>query len=68
MRTFVLDRNHDVSGVSGVGIVAEGVQFSDGAVVIRWLGDDPSTVVWPGIEPAMRIHSHGGATKLVWKS
>jgi len=44
-RTFVLHRDEDVSGVSGTGVVAEGVVFSDGAVVVRWLGKHASTTV-----------------------
>jgi hypothetical protein len=35
MRLFLLIRNEDVSGVSGTGIVAEGVEFSDGTVAMR---------------------------------
>jgi hypothetical protein len=66
MRTFVLHRNIDISGVSGTGIVAEGVQFSDATVVLRWLGEIPSTVNWRNIEDAMKIHGHNGATELVW--
>lgn len=66
MRTFHLQRDEDVSGVSGTGIVAEGVEFSDGSVVIRWAGEHRSTVVWPGIESVEAIHGHGGATRIVW--
>lgn len=36
-RRFVLDRAFDGTGTSGTGIVAEGVQFSNGQVVIHWL-------------------------------
>lgn len=66
-RRFLLSREHDLSGVSGVGIVAEGVQFSDGKVVIRWTtGDHPSTVVWDDIESVVFVHGHGGTTQIVW--
>ena len=64
MRRFYLQRIVDVSGVSGVGIVAHGVQFKDGTCVIRWLGDRPSTVVWNNISDAESIHGHGGNTKI----
>jgi len=37
MRRFLLVRDCDPSGVSGTGIVAEGVQFSDGTAVMHWL-------------------------------
>ena len=66
MRRFELHRDIDVSGVSGVGIVAEGVEFTDGSAVIRWHGEHPSTVVWPSTDAAMAIHGHSGATRLVW--
>lgn len=65
MRLFEMHRDVDVSGVSGTGVVAQGVDFGDVAV-IRWLGETPSTVVWNSIEDAMKIHGHGGATRFVW--
>lgn len=67
MRRFVLLRNVDVSGISGTGIVAEGVEFNDGTVVIRWVtGDHHSTVVWDAIESVEAIHGHAGATTIEW--
>jgi hypothetical protein len=62
VRRFVLQRNEDVSGVSGTGIVAEGVEFSDGTVVIRWLSDHRSTVIWPDLHHVEVIHGHDGRT------
>lgn len=66
MRRFMLKRHHDVSGVSGTGIVADGVVFPDGVTVIRWRGDRQSTVVWPSIEDVEAIHGHNGATSIEW--
>ena len=67
MRRFELHRDVDVSGVSGVGVVAEGVAFSDGTSVVRWIvGDHHSTVVWADVESVVAIHGHNGATRLVW--
>ena len=63
---FALVRHEDISGVSGTGVVAHGVQFVDGTVVIRWLGQHKSTVTWDSLESAMAVHGHGGATKVVW--
>lgn len=37
MRTFEMHRGNDESGVSGVGKVLEGVVFSDGPCVVRWV-------------------------------
>ena len=66
MRTFHLQRDEDVTGISGTGIVAEGVEFSNGTVVIAWIvGEHQSTVVWPSIEAVEAIHGHGGATRVV---
>lgn len=66
VRTFVLHRAVDVSGVSGTGLVCEGAQFSDGSVVIRWFGDHASTVVWSSLDDAMAIHGHDGKTQVIW--
>jgi hypothetical protein len=68
MRTFTLERSEDVSGVSGIGTVADGVEFDDGVTVIRWRGDDRSTVVWDSVDAAERIHGHDGRTRIVWQS
>lgn len=66
MRRFQLQRDVDVSGVSGTGVVALGVAFPDGTCVVRWLGERQSTVVWPSVEDVEVIHGHGGATRIVW--
>lgn len=66
MRRFVLNRKEDVSGISGTGVVVEGVEFSDGSVALRWLGDRPSLVFWKNIEDAISIHGHEGKTLVEW--
>ncbi|WP_208719923.1 hypothetical protein [Amycolatopsis circi] len=66
-RLFTLERLDDVTGVSGVGVVAEGAQFFDGTVAVRWAGADASTVLWPDLDTAMRVHGHGGRTRVVWQ-
>lgn len=66
LRRFVFQRNTDVSGTSGTGIVAEGVQFTDGTVAVRWRSFISSHVIYPNAQAAEAIHSHGGATKMVW--
>lgn len=65
-RVFQLHRDTDVSGVSGTGIVADGVEFADGVTVIRWRGEHRSTVVWTSIDDVSVIHGHDGATRVVW--
>ncbi len=66
MRRFLLARDVDVSGVSGTGVVAQGVVFDDGTAVVRWLGERRSTVVWSSIADVEVIHGHGGATRIEW--
>lgn len=67
MRRFHLHRLDDETGISGKGIVAEGVQFTDGTVAIRWLSSIPSTALHDTIERVIRIHGHNGKTCVIWK-
>lgn len=69
MRRFELHRDEDVSGVSGTGIVAEGVAFSDGGpVALRWTSEWPTSVVFHdrGVESLEAVHGHNGRTRIVW--
>lgn len=66
MKPFLLIRDEDETGISGTGVVAEGVEFLDGTVVLRWQthGDKHhSTVVWTSLADAVAIHGHGGKTR-----
>lgn len=67
-RRFVLNRIEDVSGVSGDGIVAEGVEFSNGVVALQWTSEFPTSVVFHdrGMESVEAIHGHGGKTRIEW--
>lgn len=64
MRRFRLVRKEDVSGVSGTGVVAEGIEFSDGTAVLRWLTMGGSTGVYGGVAHLVSIHGHNGATEV----
>lgn len=68
MRRFVLQRDADPTGVSGTGVVAEGVAFSDDVVCLHWVGDWPSSVVHyeRGMESVEHVHGHSGQTRIVW--
>ena len=66
-RAFHLHRTRDFTGVSGCGTVAEGCQFSDGTVVLRWCSRYASTVVYANLQDALRVHGHGGATQVIWE-
>lgn len=65
-RRFVLNRSKDESGISGTGIVAEGLQFSSKKCVISWLSDTPSIEIYDSIEEVRRIHGHQGETQIKW--
>lgn len=64
--SFVLQRDLDHTGVSGTGTVADGVEFPDGTVAVRWRGEHASTVVWASLVDALHVHGHAGATRVVW--
>lgn len=77
MKTFWLVRDEDETGISGTGVVAEGVKFLDGTTVLRWLQDGvapehqdrgvrPTTVVFESVEAVEALHGHGGKTRIVW--
>lgn len=68
MRRFVLLRDEDVSGVSGTGVVVEGIEWEPGGVAtIRWIGEWGTYTHHPrGIAGVERIHGHDGRTKVVW--
>lgn len=65
MRTFKLHRLIDVSGVSGSGIVAEGVEFKNGQCALHWLTRFESIGLYPSRDVLMQVHGHDGATVLV---
>jgi len=72
MRRFTMRREFDVSGVSGTGIVLEGVHFSTGVVVIHWLTPPPrgSISVFDDMEQFLSIHVRphpGNHTVLRWE-
>jgi hypothetical protein len=76
-RRFLLVRTEDVTGISGTGVVAEGIEFSDLTVVLRWLapyiaethrerGVKPTTVLHDDIQSVIALHGHNGATQVTW--
>ena len=67
MRRFHLFRSEDVSGVSGVGRIAEGVVFHDGQVALSWFGQFHTIEISPNIETVERIHGHEGRTVVEWE-
>jgi hypothetical protein len=67
MRFFHLVRTEDESGVSGTGIVAEGVCFSNGKCALNWLTKYTSVAIYDSIEELENIHGHNGKTLVEWE-
>lgn len=66
-RLFYLVRHKDLTGKSGEGIVAEGVEWSGGTADLHWLTDWETFVHWPGgVEDILAVHGHEGATVARW--
>lgn len=62
-RRFVLARHHDPSGISGVGIVAEGIEWRGGTADLHWVTEHETFVHWPGgIAAILAVHGHQGST------
>lgn len=66
MRRFYLVRADDISGVSGLGVVAEGVHFEDGSAVVHWRTQFAGHEVYRSLKAVVGCHGHDGRTKLVW--
>ena len=63
MRRFLLVRNDDVTGKSGVGIIGEGIEWRGGTADLHWVTDYESFVHWPGgVDAILAVHGHEGAT------
>lgn len=63
-RRFQLVRREDVSGMSGTGIVAEGIKFRDGKCAYRWLTAPGTTQIAESPHDIQHIHGHNGRTEL----
>ena len=59
-------RDEDETGISGTGVVAFGVVFSDGVTVTRWNSDVAQTCVWQSFDEVDAVHGHGGRTRIEW--
>lgn len=62
MKTFTLIRLEDVTGISGTGIVAQGVEFDSGRCVMEWLTAFKSIGVYQNSNELIQIHGHDGKT------
>ncbi len=66
MRRFQLHRDEDETGISGTGVVAEGVEFSNGRVSFTWLTYQEATNNYGSMKTVEEIHGHGGKTRVVY--
>lgn len=66
MLRFQLNRLEDEGGVSGKGVVAEGVVFRNGKTVLSWVTEHTSVAVYDSIQTVEKIHGHNGKTLIVW--
>jgi hypothetical protein len=62
VRRFYLERTEDISGVSGTGHVAEGVELSDGRCILRWKLPISSIGIYESMPELVAVHGHAGAT------
>jgi hypothetical protein len=65
-RLFRLVRSDDETGISGTGVVAEGVEFSNGMCAMCWLTAMHSVAVYPNIRQLEAIHGHNGRAKVLY--
>ncbi|MET0885035.1 MAG: hypothetical protein ABWX92_01170 [Mycetocola sp.] len=67
-RRFELHRDVDETGISGTGVVAEGIITTDGMAMMRWLTEWPSSICFydRGLESVEQIHGHNGKTRIVF--
>lgn len=62
IKTFLLERVEDASGVSGTGIVAEGVEFTSGMVALTWFSPHRCVNIYESIKTVEELHGHEGKT------
>lgn len=65
-RRFRLVRNEDVSGISGTGIVAEGVEFVNGMVALSWFSPHACVNVYHSMRTVEELHGHQNRTLVEW--
>lgn len=66
---FEVHRHRDPTGLSGTGVVAEGVTFDDGRALTRWSGQTTGVHqidLWDRLDDILLVHGHGGATEIHW--
>lgn len=65
-KRFYLERTLDPVGISGTGVIAEGVMFTSGKVVMQWLTEYSSIGIYDSVSDVLSIHGHNGTTSFVF--
>ncbi len=65
MKTFIFERKEDETGISGTGIVAEGVVFDNGKTVVSWLTKYPTISIYENISDALFLHGQPAKQNLL---
>ena len=60
IRTFTVARKNDETGVSGVGVIIEGVEYATGPVVVHWLFPPPrgGIAIFDSLGDFLKVHVH----------
>jgi hypothetical protein len=68
MNYFALVRDFDPNGISGIGLIAVGVEVKNGEVLVVWVTSMASRVHWDNINQVVQTHCKVGSTRLEWYS
>jgi hypothetical protein len=68
MKYFALVRDFDPNGISGIGLIAVGVELKNGEVLVVWVTKMSSRVHWDNINQVVQTHCKVGTTRLEWYS
>jgi hypothetical protein len=64
VQDFILVRDKDITGRSGTGIVAEGVVFTDGFAILKWLREPYALGIYETVEALISVRGHEGNTHI----
>ena len=65
-KLFYLQRDKDLSGVSGTGRVADGVEFANGMCALSFHSEYPHCNVYANMRALLEVHGHEGATRVIF--
>ena len=66
LRRFHFVRTEDLSGVSGTGVVGEGVELSNGKVVHSWISNMGTVSIYDNMKTFVLVHGHDGKGTIQW--